>query len=335
MILGITGNFASGKDSVAEILQKMNFYHVSYSDLLREELKQRNQPITRDTLIAIGNEIRQTHGADILSRRALQKVRDGENYVFTSIRNPSEVKYLQHRPDFLLVNVVAPEKVRLQRIIARNRENDPKTLAELRQKEALENKKDPHNQQLKTVAKMSKATIVNDSTPEFLQQKVQKLVSDWMYTLQDPRPGWDYYFMNIAEQVKMRATCMSAKKGAIIVKEKMIISTGYNGTPKSIEHCTTGGCLRCTSRHLGKMNSGQYKEPCICCHAEENAIVQAAYNGVSTKGSIMYCTFTPCIACAKMIINAGIKEVIIKVLYPDDEGTKLLKKAGMTLRMLK
>ena len=335
MILGITGNYASGKDCVAEILHKMNFYHVSYSDLLREELKKRGQPITRDALIAVGNELRQQYGADILSQLAVQKVRDGENYVFTSMRNPSEVALLQSRPDFLLVNVIAPEKVRLQRIIARHREQDPTTLAELRKKEVLENKKDAHGQQLNTVAKMAKVTIVNDSTLESLQHKIQQLVSDWMYKLQDARPDWDHYFMNIAEQVKMRATCMSPKKGAIIVKEKMIISSGYNGTPKAITHCTAGGCVRCTSRHLGKMNSGQYKEPCICCHSEENAIVQAAYNGVSTKGSMMYCTFTPCITCAKMIINAGIQEVMTKIVYPDDEGTKLLKKAGITLRILR
>lgn len=335
MILGITGNYASGKDSVAEILQKMNFYHVSYSDLLREELKKRGRDVSRDNLIAIGNELRQRYGADILSQYAVQKVLDGENYVFSSIRNPSEVEYLQSRPDFMLVNVIAPEKVRLQRIIARNREQDPKTLAELRQKEALENKKDAHVQQLNTVAKMAKVTLVNDSSIEALQQKVPQLVSDWMYKLQDPRPDWDHYFMNIAEQVKLRCTCMSPKKGAIIVKEKMILSTGYNGTPKKVKHCTDGGCQRCTSRHLGKMKPGQFSEPCICCHAEENAIVQAAYNGVSTNGAWMYCTYTPCVVCAKMIINAGIQEVIMKVLYPDDSGTKLLKEAGVRLRMLK
>ena len=132
----------------------------------------------------------------------------------------------------------------------------------------------------------------------------------------------------------MRCTCMSAKKGAIIVKDKMILSTGYNGTPKKVKHCTAGGCVRCTSRHLGKMKPGQYKEPCICCHAEENAIVQAAYNGVSTKGAWMYSTFTPCVTCAKMIINAGISAVVMKILYPDDSGTKLLQEAGIALRML-
>jgi len=167
-----------------------------------------------------------------------------------------------------------------------------------------------------------------------LKEKVEKVITDHLYRLQDSRPDWDHYFMNIAEQVKLRCTCMSAKKGAVIVKEKMILSSGYNGTPKGIQHCTSGGCQRCTSRHLGKMKSGVYAEPCICCHSEENAIVQAAYNGVTTQGAIMYTTFTPCTNCAKMIINAGIIEVVAKVLYPDEVGRKLFKEAGVKLRVL-
>lgn len=167
-----------------------------------------------------------------------------------------------------------------------------------------------------------------------LKEKVERVIHDHLYQLQDVRPNWDHYFMNIAEQVKLRCTCMSAKKGAVIVKEKMIISTGYNGTPKGIEHCTSGGCQRCTSRHLGKLKSGSYSEPCICCHSEENAIVQAAYNGASTNGGILYTTFTPCTSCAKMIINAGITEVVAKVKYPDEVGQKLFKEAGVKLRIL-
>ena len=108
---------------------------------------------------------------------------------------------------------------------------------------------------------MAKVVLVNDSTLEKLEKKINKLVKDWLYKLQESRPDWDNYFMNIAEQVKMRATCMSAKKGSIIIKNKMILSTGYNGSPKGIEHCTKGGCIRCTSRHLGKIKSGVYSEP--------------------------------------------------------------------------
>jgi dCMP deaminase len=178
------------------------------------------------------------------------------------------------------------------------------------------------------------ATVV--ITPEGnLKEKVQKVVSDYLFKLQDSRPSWDQYFMNIADQVKMRANCMSAKKGTVIVKDKMVISSGYNGTPKGIEHCTSGGCQRCTSRHLGKLKSGIYSEPCICNHSEENAIVQAAYNGASTKGASLYTTFTPCTMCAKMIINSGIIEVFAKVNYPDEVGRRLFKQAGVKLILLK
>ncbi len=335
MIIGITGNYASGKDTVAEILEKKRFFHVSFSDILREELKLRKKKPTRDNLISIGNELRQRYGASVLAQRALVNVKDGENYVFTSIRNPSEVELLMKREDFIMVNVTSPDKVRFQRIVKRNREGDPKTIKELQQKEKLENTSNPNSQQLQKVAKMAKITLVNDSSLEKLELKTSKLVEDWLYKLQDTRPNWDRYFMNIAEQIKSRATCMSPKKGAIIVKDSMILSTGYNGSPKNVKHCTAGGCQRCTSRHLGKIKSGVYSEPCICCHSEENSIVQAAYNGVSTKGATLYTTFTPCTTCAKMIINAGISKVVAQTVYPDDVGTKLLAEAGVILLVLK
>lgn len=335
MILGITGDYCSGKDTVAEILQRMNFYHISLSDLLRDELRKEKKKVTRGNLLRKGNELREKEGPDVLAKIVLKKVKDGENYAFTSIRNPSEVELLQKREDFLLVNVTAPESMRLKRIVRRNRgENDPKTLRELREREKQENSNNPNSQQLQKVAKMAKVIVVNNSSLEKLETKVQKLVRDWLFKLQESRPDWDNYFMNIAEQVKMRSTCMSAKKGAIIVKNKMILSTGYNGSPKGIEHCTKGGCKRCTSRHLGKIKSGVYTEPCICCHSEENAIVQAACNGTSTQGAVLYTTFTPCTTCSKMIINAGIKAVIAKIKYPDDVGTRLLKQAGVKMVVL-
>lgn len=334
MIIGVTGEYAAGKDCVAEILQQMSFYHVSFSDFIREGLKKQKKEITRDSLIAYGNQLREEKGASILAKLALKQVKDGENYVFTSIRNPAEVKELQKRNDFLLIYVTAPLKIRLTRLLQRSRENDPKTIKELKEKEMLENSSKSTEQQLGNVAKMAKVHLANNSSLKVLETKVERMVNDWLFKLQDSRPGWDNYFMNIAEQVKFRATCMSAKKGAIIVRDKTIISTGYNGTPKKIKHCTEGRCERCTKRHLGKVKTGVYSLPCVCCHAEENAIVQAAYNGVSTKGTVLYTTFTPCTTCAKMIINAGIKEVIAKVLYPDDVGRKLFKEAGVKLRVM-
>ncbi len=336
MIIGVTGLFAAGKDTLAEFLEEMNFEHISFSDVLREELQKQDLPINRENLRVVGNELRTKEGPDVLAKKAIEKIRDGENYVFTSIRVPAEVDFLQKRDDFLLIDVTAPAQVRLLRIVERGRdEDDPKTVEELLEKENKENSNDPNAQNLKGVASMAQLAIENIGTKQELQQKAAKLIEDWLYTLQDKRPHWDDYFMNLAEHAKLRATCLSAKKGAIIVKDKMILSTGYNGSPKGVKHCIDGGCQRCTSRHLGKMKSGQYIEPCICCHAEENAIVQAAYNGTSTKGGVIYTSFTPCTNCAKLIINAGITDVYAKTIYPDDTSTKLFQEAGVKLHVLK
>jgi len=336
MIIGITGLDGSGKNMVTESLGQNNFIQISFSDILREELKKRNLKITKENLIETGNYLRTRYGRKILARLALSKVEDGENYVFTSIRNPLEAEFLMSRHDFLLVNVTAPDNIRLKRIMKKRLESDPRTIKELRKMDALESSSDPKKQQLHKVMKMAQVTINNDSTLDKLQEKVDQVLKDWMFKLQDPRPDWDHYFMEIAETVKSRSSCMSPKKGALIVKDKQILSTGYNGTPRNVSHCTAGSCERCSLRHQGKIKSADYTSAiCICAHAEENAIVQAANTGASTKGATIYTTFTPCNMCARMIINAGIKEVIAKVKYPDDVGTKLLKEAGVKLRVLK
>lgn len=141
------------------------------------------------------------------------------------------------------------------------------------------------------------------------------------------RPDWDTYFMNIAEAAASRANCTRRQIGAVLVKDKRIISTGYNGTPMGTKNCFEGGCSRCAS----SVPSGSNLDKCSCCHAEENAIVQAALHGMQTKDATLYTTFTACTQCAKMIINAGIRKVVAKKDYPDDLGTALLKEAGVEL----
>lgn len=143
--------------------------------------------------------------------------------------------------------------------------------------------------------------------------------------------------MNIAHTVSSRSNCIRPAKGAVIVKDKRIISTGYNGTPAGVTNCIDGGCQRCSDVHQGKMASGSYdydansKSECTCCHAEENAIVHAARHGTSTNGATIYTTFFPCTWCAKMIINAGIARIVAKSDYPAEFSTKLLKEAGVQL----
>ncbi len=149
-------------------------------------------------------------------------------------------------------------------------------------------------------------------------------------SIQNNRPNWDNYFMQIAELVSLRSTCLRRKVGAIIVKEKRILSTGYNGAPTGIKHCCETGCLR----EKLKIPSGERHELCRGLHAEQNAIIQAAYYGISIKDSLMYVTCHPCSVCAKMIINAGIKGIIIKEGYPDKMAEDFFKEAKIKVRYL-
>ncbi|HHY25039.1 MAG TPA: cytidine deaminase [Clostridiaceae bacterium] len=137
------------------------------------------------------------------------------------------------------------------------------------------------------------------------------------------RPTWDEYFMEIVELIKTRSTCLRRQVGALIVKDKRIVSTGYNGAPMGCKHCIQIGCLR---KELN-IPSGQRHELCRGIHAEQNAIIQAAYSGVSVKGGTLYVTTQPCVLCAKMIINAGIKKIIFKGDYPDELAMLLLREA--------
>jgi len=139
------------------------------------------------------------------------------------------------------------------------------------------------------------------------------------------RPSWDKYFMDIADLVKTRSTCLRRQVGALIVKDKRILATGYNGAPMGCSHCTEKGCLR---DELG-IPSGQRHELCRGIHAEQNAIVQAASSGTSIAGGTIYVTHQPCILCAKMIINTGIEKIVFSGEYPDQLAMDILNEAGI------
>ena len=145
------------------------------------------------------------------------------------------------------------------------------------------------------------------------------------------KPSWDEYFMSIAAVAASRSICSRRHVAAVIVKERQIISTGYNGTPKGIKNCDEGGCPRCNS----DIPSGQGLTECICSHAEENAIVQAAKHGIAIEGAVLYTTYSPCLLCSKMIINAGLSEVVYQDRYSiDDVSMRLLHEAGVKVRRI-
>ncbi|MDD5382976.1 MAG: dCMP deaminase family protein [Candidatus Margulisbacteria bacterium] len=139
------------------------------------------------------------------------------------------------------------------------------------------------------------------------------------------RPAWDDYFMTIAEDVSERAICVKRKVGALIVKDNRILTTGYNGAPKGFNHCSEQTCLR----KQMQVPSGQRHELCRGLHAEQNAIIQAAWHGVKIVGGTMYSTYQPCVICVKMMINAGIVKVIYAGGYPDELAQEMLKESQL------
>lgn len=330
MILGVSGSYASGKGEVIVFLKERSFQVFSLSDVIREELANRGLEETRERMIETGNSIRAAEGPGALARRLLPKLVGDRNCAVDSIRHPAEVEVLRGAGErFHLIWVDAEEAVRFKRIRERGRSGDPETIAEFRSLERRElESEDPLGQQLLAVRKLADEALDNNGSIEGLHEGVQAFLKKCLYF---ERPGWDDYFMRIARVVALRSNCVKRKVAAVITLDRRIISTGYNGTPRGTRNCNEGGCPRCNSFAPGGASLGD----CLCSHAEENAITQAAYHGVSVRGATLYTTLCPCLTCTKMIINSGIVEVVYNADYPVGEvSLGLLREAGIMVRQL-
>lgn len=333
MIIGLTGENCAGKGTVADYLKKKGFYYLSLSDVIREELKADGREVTRTNLIGKGNSLREEFGPSVLAVKTVAKLQKDKNYVIDSIRNSAEADELKKLDGFSLWHVSADSETRFKRMYARGREADPKTLETFLELEKLEAKNaEATKQSIQDAVAKADVKVLNNATLMELYEAIDNELGKLSKEFKVDRPGWDDYFMGIAKMVSLRSNCVKRKVAAVIVKDKRIISTGYNGTPRGTRNCNEGGCARCN----GFGESGKNLEECFCSHGEENAIVQASYHGISLKGGIIYTTFSPCLICTKMIINAGLKEVIYNVSYPLGEGPlALLKEAGVIVRQHK
>jgi len=141
------------------------------------------------------------------------------------------------------------------------------------------------------------------------------------------RPSWDTYFLQLARQAATRSTCLRRQVGAVLVRDKRVLATGYNGAPRGVAHCLEVGCLR---EELG-IPSGERHELCRAIHAEQNAIIQAAVHGVAIEGASLYCTHQPCVLCAKVLINCGVREIHYVEGYPDDLSAAMFAEAGVAV----
>ncbi|MBN2143314.1 MAG: AAA family ATPase [Candidatus Aureabacteria bacterium] len=331
MIIGLTGRNGSGKSTVAEFLIHRGFQYYSLSDIIREILSKEGKEFSRENLIETGNSLRSTMGAAVLAEKTVEKLMPDRNYVIDSIRNPSEVERLRKVKGFKLIRVEAPTRVRFERCKSRNREKADQDLDSFKKLEKKELKSpDPVSQQLEKTGKMADYILRNSGSLETLHEQVIEILKE--VTKKIFRPGWDEYFMNIARVVAQRSNCVKRHVAAVIVRDNRIISTGYNGTPRGIKNCNEGGCPRCNSFGVSGENLGE----CLCSHAEENAITQAAYHGVSIRDATLYTTFSPCLICTKMIINSGIREVVYDSRYSLNAlELQLLKEAGISVRALR
>lgn len=328
MIFGLSGTYAAGKGEVAGFLARRSFRAYSLSDVIREDLRADGIEETREGMIARGNALRAEHGADVLARRVLSRLEPDRNYAIDAIRHPAEVRALRRaRSDFRLIWVDADPDVRLERLRARGRPGDPTDRAGLERLEGSELRSDVASaMQLHAVRDLADYRIENDRDLEALHAAVQRILEQSLYF---ERPDWDEYFMRIAQVVASRSNCVKRKVAAVITRDRRIISTGYNGTPRGVANCNEGGCPRCGSF----AEAGTRLEECLCSHGEENAITQAAYHGVTVRGGTLYTTFCPCLICTKMIINAGIEAVVYNAEYPLGEvSVNLLQEAGVKVR---
>ena len=331
MVIGLTGTNGAGKTAAADYLKSRGFRFHSLSDEIRAELEGRKQAGSRENLIEMGNRLRAEYGPGVLAERVKAHLAPDQNYVVDSIRNPYEVESLRERGDFHLLHVDAPVEVRYERVRRRGGPRAPKSLEEfIRQEQQEMESADPAHQQLRACYEMAEETLRNDLGLDELQQRINGPLKQWL--MAEARPGWDEYFMHIARVVSLRSNCMKRKVAAVIVKDRRIISTGYNGTPREVKNCNEGGCPRCNSM----AESGTQLGECLCSHAEENAIVQAAYHGITVKDATLYSTFSPCLICTKMIINSGLREVVYNQDYAlNDVAQKLLSEAAVACRQLK
>lgn len=330
MILGVAGTNGAGKGEVVKFLAERSFATFSLSDVIRDELRRRGIKEDRETMIEVGRELRREGGAGVLARHAVAALQGDRNYAIDSIRHPAEVEALRDgQHPFKLIWVEADPDIRLQRLRARGRSGDPGTLEQLLELEGKESgSSDPAAQQLLAVRELADFVVVNEGDLESLHARIREIFESSLYF---ERPSWDQYFMAIAKTVASRSNCVKRKVAAVVTKDRRIISTGYNGTPRGTRNCNEGGCPRCNQLSVG----GTKLDECFCSHGEENAISQAAYHGVSLRDGSIYTTFSPCLQCTKLIINAGLSEVIYNADYPLGESALgLLREAGMKVRKI-
>lgn len=300
MIIAMTGLKGSGKTTIARYIEKKGFARV-----------------TPPNMVANNDSF-------------FKKLAPDMNYVVDPVTGLEQLEIIKRQDDMVVVRVEAPAELRLERLMDQRKQTETK---EYSYDEVLEFEKtilddeEGVKQRLLQLAKTTNIIIRNDNNLEMLYKKVDQMMADLGKKFTFKKPSDDNFFMEIARLVAKKARCVKRKAGAVIVKNKRILVMGFDDTPRHVLHCDENGCPACNDTNISSLH------PCLCSHAEENAIIQAAYHGISTQDATLYTTETPCLACTKMIINAGVKEIIFNQEYPLAEmAYALLQQAEISVK---
>ena len=313
MFVGLCGGICSGKGTIAQ-------YLVDHHDFTNLYIDGTAQPGSRDNHTF----------KDVEELVEFVTPRWQQRWVTTDIFTEAVLDVLVRRPFFILVSVDAPVTVRWKRFQQRLRAlNDVPAEDDLSLEEFLQRSDDHlYNATSGLLSLISRATIRLLNTSSDLAQLYANLGKLDLTNEDRLRPSWDQYFMHLASLAAQRSNCMKRRVGCVLVREKRVISTGYNGTPRGLQNCGDGGCGRCN----GGQGSGHGLSTCLCLHAEENALLEAGRERIR-EGAILYCDTCPCLTCSIKIAQVGISEVVYSQGYSmDGQTAAVFREAGVQLR---
>jgi len=268
----------------------------------------------------LGNMLRAEHGEAYLTKRVLKDAQGALDIVISSVRNLGELEPVKTTDGFKLLFIDAPIEVRFERAKSRGRIGEGLTLDEFAELERREINGGEGKQNLDELRDAADAVITNDGSIEDLHESVRAAVGD---TGKRPRLSWDEYFMQIARTVATRSTCDRKYVGAVLVRDRVILSTGYNGSISGTPHCDEAG-------HM--IVGDPPNEHCVrTIHAEINAIAQAARNGVNISEATLYVTCSPCWECFKVLANSGIRRICYGEFYRDERVLEAAKQIGVEM----
>ncbi|KAL4768359.1 cytidine deaminase-like protein [Aspergillus nidulans var. acristatus] len=327
MLIGLCGGICSGKHAVAEyLIQQQNFRRLEVKTSAPPQFASDPRLHFSDTTNNISGGEPSLVFENFGSLIDFATKRWQERWVTTSIGDASTVDRFLQRPFFLLVSVDAPVSLRWQRFAdrCRSRRLDPPSLEEF----VLWNDKQLYEKDIGRAFLTDRAQVRLFNSSSSLEKLHAALKTLNLADEQRLRPNWDQYFMELASLAAQRSNCMKRRVGCVLVRERRVISTGYNGTPRHLKNCNEGGCPRCNRGEGG----GVGLSTCLCLHAEENALLEAGRERIR-EGAILYCDTCPCLTCTVKIAQVGISEVVYSQGYNmDSDSAAILAAAGIRLR---